>query len=252
MRKLLTAVFIVSMFALPSFAALNLGIQAGYSYSSMADLNRNWDKIKADSQNNTTNPTTASFSKYGNAMFANIDLGFGDSIQFGPRVGIQYVFPAKYSGLQEVVPGLFIPVDTSSDALLIPLMLGASVKLDPGLPFLITASAYGGWGIGYAFDNTTYNGIGPYLTAYNGGGFMADLSATCEFKLQEWFTLGLNAGYRWANITGMKVIQGVNVNVPGYGQVNIKTDNPLANTSNQSLAVDFSGINVGLGANFRF
>jgi hypothetical protein len=256
MRKMMFAAFVMAVFAVPSFATMNLGVQAGYSYSSMAELNRNWEKIKADSQNNTTTPTAATFSKYGNAMYANIDLSIGDVIQFGPRIGVQYVFPAKYSGLKaiEVSPGVFvpIPVDTSTDALLIPLMLGASVNLTPGTPITIKGSAYGGWGVGYSFENTKYIGIGPYLTTYSSGGFMADLAASFEFKLLEFLTLGLNAGYRWANISGMKVIKGIDINVPGYGQVNAKTNDPLANSANQAIAVDFSGINVGIGAHIGF
>jgi hypothetical protein len=252
MRKIMLLIPFLLALSAPSFAIFHLGLDAGYSYSSMADLNRSWEKAKYDSENNTTTPTAASLSKYGNAVFANIDLSFGDSISFGPRVGIQYVFPAKYSGLKEVVPGLFIPIDTSTDALLIPIMMGVSVGMNPKLPFIITGSAYCGWGIGYAFENTKYAGIGPYMTAYNGGGFMADLSASMEFKLLEFLSLSLNTGYRWASITGMKVVKGVNVNVPGYGQVNINTDNPLTSASGQELAVDFSGINVGLGVNLGF
>jgi hypothetical protein len=132
-------------------------------------------------------------------------------------------------------------------------MLGVSANLTPGTPFTIKASAYGGWGVGYTFENTKYLGLfGPYQTVYSGSGLMADLAASAEFKLLDFLSLGLNLGYRWANIPSMKVIKGINVDLGGGNNVVVNSNDPLTNNSGKELAVDFSGINVGIGVHIGF
>lgn len=252
MRKIPAAIALALVFAMPSFAMVHIGSHVGYTYSSMAELNRSWEKVKYDSEHNSISPTAASLSQYGSGIGLNLDLTLGEFIESGFRLGFQYVFPAKYTGLKEVVPGLFIPIETSTDALLIPIMFGVGVNLDLGLPFILTGYAFGGWAVSYAFENTRYAGSVPYLTTYSGGGLIGELTAAIEFKALEFLTFSVNTGYRWAKISGMKAIQGINVDIPGYGNIKIDSSDPLATASGKELAVDFSGISVGLGVNIRF
>jgi hypothetical protein len=81
---------------------------------------------------------------------------------------------------------------------------------------------------------------------------MADLAASAEFKLLDFLSLGLNLGYRWANIPSMKVIKGINVDLGGGNNVVVNSNDPLTNNSGKELAVDFSGINVGIGVHIGF
>lgn len=237
MRKIVFTMLLLIIFAYPSFAILHIGVSGGYSYSSMEDLNNYWKTAKEASDNTGT---AATISSFGNSIFINLDADFSTMpvLQFGPRLGFQYVFPAEYKGAEQIVPTVWVNIDTKTDAYLFPIMFGANMNFGiPAMPFSLTAAAYGGWGIAYLAEDTTYNGSPPFTTLYNGGGLMADLSAAFEFKVLPFINLSINTGYRFADISSMKVVKNVTIPIPN-NNITINTNNPLSDSSGKQISVN--------------
>lgn len=255
MRKLLILIATVLFFAVPSFAILHIGISGGYTYSSLAELDSYWEKVKTDAQANSFG-ASADWQGYGNGVFGNIDLNFNldKNLHIGARSGIQYIFPSKFTGVREIdVPPVFwIPTETDTYNILIPIEGGISYLLTFGDSAVsIKAEAYAGYGLAYNGQDTRYNGSSPFLTLYSGGGFMADVSGAIELKLLPVLTISLNGGYRWAKMSDFKNIASVSATIPGYGLITIPTNDPFNDGSGKPVAVDFTGYSVGVGINIR-
>lgn len=260
MRKLLLVPVILVVFAIPSFAFLHLGVSGGYTYSSLDSMNTYWEKIKADAEAYSTT-ATADWLAYGHGLSANIDLNFNldKSVLVGVRTGLQYIFPSKYTGLREIMidvppPTLtWVNTETSIDNFLIPIMAGGSYIIEFGDPavFLLRLDAYAGYGLAYTAQRTTYEGVGPLLSLYQGGGFTADLTGALEYKFLPFLSVSLNGGYRFAKTSGYKAIDSITADIPGYGTYTIPTNDPYDDESGKPVEVDFSGIIIGIGINIR-
>ncbi|HPN65365.1 MAG TPA: hypothetical protein PK247_09195, partial [Candidatus Goldiibacteriota bacterium] len=96
MKKFLLSVALLSLFSIPSFALLHVGVSAGYAYANMDQMNNAWETAKADAQ---AASLPSEVQKFGNSIFVNADLGIGllPLLNIGPRVGLQYVLPVKNS-----------------------------------------------------------------------------------------------------------------------------------------------------------
>ena len=258
MRKLLLMAAVVLCMAVPSFAALHIGVNGGYSYSSLDSLNTYWEKVKTDAAANTFG-AGANWKGYSNGVFGNIDadINLNQNILLGVRTGLQYIFPSTYTGarLINLPPLLWVPTETSIDNFLIPMMAGLSLYLplgDKDATVALTVGAYGGYGLAYCAQNTRYNGSSPFLALYGGNGFMADISGAIELKLLPFFTISLNGGYRMANMSNFKNVKSISAIIPGYGLYTIPSNDPFNDNSGKPVNVDFSGINIGAGVNLRF
>lgn len=257
MRKFLILTVLALVFAVPSFAAVHLGVNGGYSYSSLENLNTYWEKVRADAEANSFS-AGADWKGYGNGVFGNIDLGINLAENFlvEVRTGLQYIFPSTYTGFRliDLPPPTWMTTETSIDNFLIPIMAGINLYLplgDKDSAVAVTAGAYGGWGLAYCAQSTRYNGSSPMLALYGGNGFMADLSASVEMKLLPFLTISLNGGYRFANMSNFKSVSSVSATIPGYGLYTISSNDPFNDESGKPVNVDFSGINIGIGVNIR-
>lgn len=253
MRKLLFLSVLVVFFAVPTFAALQLSVNGGYSYSSLDNLKTYWEEVKAEAAANTLE---AKWSGYGNGVFGNIDLSVNldTNILVGIRTGLQYIFPSTYNGFRWLGDPVnnFFTTETSIDDFLIPIMAGLNIYLPLGdSAIAFNMAAYGGWGLAYCGQSTSYGGGAPVLALYGGNGFMADLSAAIELKLLPFLTISLNGGYRFANMANFKNIESTpGVTIGGHEYI-IKANDPFNDLSGKPVNVDFSGINIGVGVNIR-
>ena len=253
--KKLTALFIaIVFFAFPSFSdSLHIGLSGGYSYSNMEELNEAWEKAK-DAAGTTQN---ASYTEFGNAVWGNLDISvvFSEPFAAGIRSGGQYVFPAvftetldfNYNGSTYTAE----IVDRTFYAVLVPAMAGFSAKFKiPDTETGIVLSAYGGWGFAYAAEQYESALVPGYSFAiiYEGGAPMADVSAAIEIPVFPFMLISVNAGCRFAEISGLKSKE--SFDIPGYGT--IETGAGLTDIDDKDIALNFTGFNIGAGINIRF
>jgi len=251
MKRILLTLFTVTALSFPLYASLlHVGVNAGYAYASMEDLNNSWEDAKEAAKNDGRDATISSF---GHAIFVNADLDIGlvPIISFGPRVGFQYVLPVTYEESVYIDP-VTATVKEEFNAMLVPVLFGAAANIGlPGMPFSLTAAIYGGYGFGFASRGVELPSGTPYLTKYStlyqGGGFMADAAAAVEFAVLPFITLSVNLGYRWADISEMKAVD--KIDIPGVITVDA---GELPKIGDKPVSYNFSGINAGLGLNIRF
>jgi hypothetical protein len=256
MRKFLFLLLVVSVFAVPSSGAVNIGVNGGYSYSNMDSLDKYWEKVKVDAAAYTTT-SNADWKRYGNGIFVNVDMNMGldKNILAGVRTGVQYIFPSKYSGFRgvDIPPVEWMYTETSIDNYLIPIMAGLSLNMPvENSSISFDAGVYAGWGLAYCGQSTKYNGSDPLLAIYGSGGFMADISAAVEIKVMEFMKISINGGYRLAKMTDFKNVKSISAAVPGYGLYTIPSNDPFNDNSGKPVEVDFSGINIGAGVSIGF
>jgi len=256
MRKLLFLAVMVLSVVVPSFAAVDISVSGGYSYSSLASLNSYWEKVKTDAAAYTTT-SSANWKGYGNGVFGNVDLSVNldKNILIGVRSGLQYIFPSTYSGfrLVNIPPLTWMTTETSIANYLIPVLAGINLYFPmEDSAIAINLGGYAGWGLAYCSQTTKYNGSEPLLALYGTNGFVADFTASVEVKLLPFLAVSLNGGYRYANMINYKNINKVSGNVPGFGLITIPTNDPFNDNNGKPVAVDFSGINIGVGIDLRF
>lgn len=258
MKKFLLSVALLSLFAIPSFALLHVGVSAGYAYANMDQMNNAWETAKADAQ---AASLPSEVQKFGNSIFVNADLGIGllPLLNIGPRVGLQYVLPVKNSVtyINPFNTSETLTTENTISSMLVPLELGVSANIGiPMLPISVTVGGYAGYGLAFGLDQTkiTSNVSGTpelsYAVPYDGGGFMADLSAAVEWNIVPFINLSLNAGYRYALIENVNVTS--EVKDPVSGNVLISADEQLTSRTGDKMKVNYTGFLVGLGFNIRF
>jgi hypothetical protein len=239
-------------------ADTHFGISAGYSYATMDDMKAGLDRIKETAMNLT--PTShVDMGKFGDSIYANIDLdlGLNDFFSIGPRAGGQYVLPVNITVTDPSDPS--VTTSNAYSAALIPVELGAKIKFRlPLLPVLITAGAYGGYGLAFVTQgvniavNPGYTIAGYnaaiYNNLYQGGGFMADGTATAELMFGDNYTISANFGYRKAAFNNLKSVNKVEI----AGRTIIPSGELMQDVSGQQRSADFSGFNAGIGLNLRF
>ncbi len=257
MRKFLFLTVLAVFLSVPAFAALQISVSGGYSYSNLDNLKSYWEKAKVDAEAYTTT-SNADWKGYSNGVFGNLDVNINidKSILVGARTGIQYIFPSTYSGFRviNIPPLTWVYTETSIENYLIPVMAGVNLYMPMGTDsaIAINAAAYAGWGLAYCAQKTKYNNSEALLALYGGNGFVADLTASVEVKILAFLSASLNGGYRFAKMTDFKNVKSVSANVPGYGMYNIPTNDPFNDGNGKPVDVDFSGINIGAGLNLRF
>ncbi len=259
MKKLIVLTATLALFAMPSFALLHIGISGGYAYSNMDQLNNAWEEAKSDAQARNGD---VSLQKFGNSVFVNGDIGIGifPLLHIGPRVGLQYVFPVTNEVSWGVAGTDFFSIKETFSSMLVPLELGATLNLGiPFTPVSVTTGGYAGYGMAFGVKEVNYktdNGTPyelNYTLPYDGGGFMADLSAAVEWNIFPLVNLSINAGYRYALIEHVNVTK--EIRDPITGDVLISADDQLSilpKSSEEKLKVNFSGFLVGAGINIRF
>jgi len=263
MKKLLTAVVLLFSFSVSSFALVNIGVSGGYASVAMTDLNNYLDDDYKDFKDAGFNP---SLTKMGSGLYANIDLNFGviPFLNLGIRSGILYCFQGKLTG--DINLGLFNPslssysgsLSESFDALLIPVMGGVGVNIGlPGMPFSINAGIYAGYGFSTVSQNVNVKtNIIPldisFNPVYTGGGFVMDAGIGLDFSILPFISATFNIAYKLAKIPEVKASSDVVINESGLSETVVKKDDVLKNENNNTVSIDYSGINIGVGINFGF
>lgn len=261
MRKLALVFVLLSFFYVSSFAVINIGVSGGYASVAMTEVNKNLDKFENDMKNLGLSP---SITKLGHGLYGNLDLNFGfiPFVNLGLRTGILYCFQGKTSieGDLSLYDSRLAPIGTGTlsytyDALLIPVMagLGLSVGL-PGIPFSINAGVYGGYGFSIVSEggNIKSGSINiPFNPIYNGGGFVMDAGIGFSFSMLPFISATLNIAYKLAKIPEVKATSDVGLGAPLNITI-VKKDDILKGHDGNSLPIDYSGINVGVGINIGF
>ena len=141
-------------------------------------------------------------------------------------------------------------IDRTFYAVLVPAMAGFSAKFKiPDTETGIVLAAYGGWGFAYAAEQYESALVPGYSFGiiYEGGAPIADVSAAVEIPILPFVLVSINAGYRFAEVSGLKSKE--SFDIPGYGT--IETGAGLTDIDDKEIALNFTGFNVGAGINIR-
>jgi hypothetical protein len=218
----------LAMMASQAKALVDLDAFGGYTTLGMSDVN---GAINAYATNNGAKATTITNGFYAGAAVGISVLPF---LKIGPR--LEYV----QGGEGQVSLG---SNTTKIDTALMSYELGLSA--DTSLPLTGLSLQGGIWGgYGMAGAELTSNQASGTLTA-TGSGFVANIGAQLRYKLVAGLFIGVDLGYRIANITNMN---DTNTDLGGVvGQ-------PLLTKAGTTTAAnwDYSGVNAGgtIGWNF--
>ncbi len=260
MRKLALAFLILAFIWTSSFAVVNIGVSGGYASVAMTEVNKTLDDFSTDLKAYGLSPT---LTKLGHGLYANLDLNLGliPFLNMGVRTGILYCLQGKISvsgDLSAINPSLGTgTVSYTYDGLLIPVMggLGLSVGL-PGIPFSINAGVYAGYGFSIVSEGVNLKIDSPSLTltynpVYNGGGFVMDAGIGFSFSMLPFISATLNVAYKIAKIPEVKATSDVTLGAP-FNTTIVRKDEILKDNDGNTLPIDYSGINVGVGINIGF
>ncbi len=133
---------------------------------------------------------------------------------------------------------------------ILPLMLGVSYNKDISDGLVLGVKIFSGVGLGYGkfklrIENIEAGQVSNYEIPISGSGFMADILAYPQYKIGKDILLGLNLGYRLANIPKMEATK----DVPDAG---VKKGDELRYQAGKTIKFDCSGLTIGLGINFNF
>lgn len=233
MRKIILSMAMVAALALPSLAKASLldaSVFGGYTTLAMGDVNDNVDFASTFIGGTAT--------KFSGGYYVGADAAFPifPFLKIGPRV--EYIAgSAKADGPSSKF---------TSDAALIPLMLGISTDWSLPLTGLaVKGGVYGGYGMGTLKSALTGGATGTQDAS--GGAFVGEIAAQARYSILPLLSLGLDLGYRLAKLPTMKVDAetgtfsgNVGKNLQSYGG------------SGKETAVDFSGVNIGATLAFNF
>jgi hypothetical protein len=228
-----------------------VGIWGGYTSVGMSDVNDNLDRVQdtIGAQGTVTN------IKNGYSMAIEGLLYVAPGLQIGPRV--EYIVPNEG---KVAVDALLVNADVSQKLYLVPLMFGLRYMLkdfpsEPGNGigrYAFSIGAFGGWGLAYGTTKLTSSSVlapGTEVNStldYNGSSFVGDVLLGFQVLLSRTVALGIDAGYRFANIPEM------NTSGSGGGSLFAPGKAVVVNTSGNKMKFDFSGIFANIGLNFLF
>ncbi len=179
-----------------------------------------------------------------------VDLGFtpvkGLPLDFGLRVELIGTGQGKYSGDIGSLASTIYTIDSS----LIPVMAGASYNFEiPETPVSISAEIHAGYSFAKAsvVNDSKALGVGDKITEpYSGSAFACDLGMTINYQLNEPASVGLNLGYRLADVTSVSADSDI-------ANTTIKKGDTLKNPSSGSVVpFDFSGFNAGVKVDMKY
>ncbi len=222
------------------FQTIRLGLEVDYTMPAMeqvnAQLNDGGDKVT------TIGPAIG-------AMLS-LDVAPAPFIMAGARLGYIYCMPgsAEY---------LFGTIKATANASLIPVELGISTNFELlSTPLSIMGGIYGGYGFAMASNKLDYDVLGVTASStqnYDGSGFVGEFIASINYKLVSGVSINLNGGYRLAKILQLKQSADVTyTDSLGIDHTAGAKGDVLKDNSNNDLAYDFSGFNIGIGASVGF
>jgi hypothetical protein len=203
----------------------------GYTTLGMGDINKGLDNDVV-----VTNGTEA---KMQSGFYVGADAGFTAMpfLKIGPR--LEYVQAntgsVTYSGGKDAI-----------DANL--LLMEVGVTVDTSIPmsgFSVLGGVWGGYGLAGSKITLTSSGVSDSVLG-NGSGFVGEVGAQLRYGLMAGLSIGLDLGYRLADITNMEVSADNPAMSASKGQPMV------TNADGSKGAFDYSGLNIGGAISFNF
>jgi len=255
MKKFVFAVIFLAVLSVSGLYAAGFftTIDGGYTQASMSQVNS--AIIGNDSGPGINN------TQLGAGAYFGIDGMYLTKENLGFHLKFEYVsISTGQIQYNNGVPGTdFTYGDIEVDPYMVPLMVGVSYTLHTkGSPFSLTAGLYGGIAPAYLYyrqhtiDPVTtdqYYGDLEYDEMYDGLGFCSEGMLSANYWFTKNFSLGVEFGYRYANISKMTAEGDAYDNA---GNFMVGSGQPLQDGNGNNVGVDFSGINVGVNLVYHF
>jgi hypothetical protein len=249
MKKFLLLCCILFAVSSALLAGVDIRVNADLALPAMTDFNASLTALS--NYRSFLYPDAKKIENMQLGMNLNLDVLFRlfPYLSAGLRTGYDFCFQ---SSVENKNIGLNSGMLTKFDANLIPLMLGLELSVAvPKTSFLITAGGFGGYGFVSLNQNQTLTLLGYARTGnitYSGGGFTGDIYGGFVYKIAGIFSLGLNAGYRTAVMSGMTA----GADSTDTVAMNILKGEEYKDPSGNAVALDYSGVNFGLSLKFEF
>jgi hypothetical protein len=216
--KILALGATLALAASPAYALFDINAFGGYATVGMGDINSRLDAIGSG----------ANVTHVGPGFYVGADAAFTvmPMLKVGPR--LEYV----QAGQGKIASG---PISATLDANLLMYELGVST--DIGLPLTGLSVQAGVWG-GYSQAVVTLAGNAVAGDLGTGSAFVGEAEAELRYKLLLGLSLGVDLGYRMADVGSVK-------DSAGNGVISKPS-------SNDSVAFDFSGLNAGASLSYNF
>ncbi|MCE5301084.1 MAG: hypothetical protein LLG37_09490 [Spirochaetia bacterium] len=246
MKKFFAAALIICVFALPAvsedkpYKTIRVGFDVTYTMPAMGALNAQLNNEASD----------ISEMNAGIACMLDLEAAPAPFIMTGLRGGYIYCMPASATYLLGTVK-------QTINAALIPLEIGVSTNFGlESKPVSIMAGIYGGYGFASASYENNYDVLGVTAKAvqpYDGAGFVGEVMASINYKMDSGFSVNINGGYRLAKIMQLKQSSDVSyIDSLGISHTAGEKDDILRDSDDNDLVYDFSGFNIGAGISMGF
>jgi len=170
-------------------------------------------------------------------------------LDIGVRAGYLYAFPGTIK-LDISKGGYYMKLNVNFDASMIPIEGGFSFKLAlPASPISLGAGVYAGYGLANSKlsmkieTNIPSAPNGSVEVPMQGGCLVVDILANAGMSIGPAMSLGLELGYRIANVSEMKSTQAVSNTDLGF---EFAKDEVVKDENGDPVPFDFSGFVAGL------
>ncbi len=267
MKRFLITLVLATVLAIPSFANnFNISLSGGYTTLIMAKVNEFVQSI----QNSAGGWGTV--TNLNSGYYAALDANFTvlPSLTIGPRIEFVNAMAGEYNFSGYVPTFGQLSFTDSFGASLIPILLGISYSTY--FPHIsVKYAVYGGYGFAAAYNNASFfmpaSGQLTENIPLSGSGLVGEILVSGDYSFARFFSIGLNLGFRMANIPQMKAakdvppVSGIS-NIPGasgiYGISGFTSGITKGSvfkdqaTTGNDLPFDYSGLMTGLAFNFSF
>jgi hypothetical protein len=217
---------------------MSFSFWGGYTNANMGDVN---DYLRA------TLP--GSVTEIGNGFLLNAEYLYEplSRLAVGTRLG--------YVGLNEGKGTSATFSSYRQDLYLVPILAGGRYAFYERGDWKLTAGVFLGVGLGYGRTRSALAAAptAEIETEYDGTDFVGDLLLGGQYRIARAVSLGIDVGYRHANIATMNVSgTGTSSGSGGGGGLYGPARAPVTGSAGNTLAFDFSGIIAAVGLIFAF
>ncbi len=210
-----------------SSSKVDVSLYGGYTTLSMGDINNDLSLFSGPG---------VTVDKVSGGFYA----GLGGEYKVMPMLNLGLRVEDVMGAGDVKVPGTKL----AESATLIPVLIGASTQVAIVPTFLIKGGLYVGPGFGT--NDMKFSGGATGDLDASGTTFMGELMLEAKYQFIPMLALGLNLGYRLADVNAMKVDSATG-NFSGVPSGSLPKFGSAGDTS-----VDFSGLNVGLNLTGSF
>jgi hypothetical protein len=248
MKKLIPVIISFALLAASNLFGYGYYTELIGGYTSVSMSNVNSDLITYDSGLDIYS------THLGNAWFAGVDAMYIAPEGFGLHFRMELIGMAPGEITYNYTTSGYNYQNYQVTPYMVPLMLGLSYTFHgKGNPFTLTAGVYGGLADGYVdyYQHTldTTNFDSSYEALFEGWGFCGEGVVDADLWFTNNFSLGLNLGYRFANISQLTSVSTV---YDSNGYFVGEAGSPLVGVSGNKVAADFSGMMLGINLTYHF